>query len=486
MSPLIRNSGKPSGEVTTFYSYKGGTGRTFVLANVAFLLASQGKRVCVLDWDLEAPGLHRFFRPFLEDSELEITEGLIDWLWDKTAYQLSGTESSRDRALLEYYIVSLYSPQWELPNGGCLDFLPAGRQDSEYAKRVTSFDWNAFYDRLGGAGIIDEARNYLKANYDHVLIDSRTGLSDTSGICTIDLPDQLVACYTLNRQSIDGVRRILRTVQDRRGDRPLRIFPLATRLDTFEKNKLEAALRIARPLFREYTSEQAAPRGYWDDMEVSYWPFYAFEECVALFAEEPESQSKSSMLRSMCGITSRVFLNGSPVEPPHISLGARRRIMASYSLEPARSEFPAGEDAVLDGIFREVSVRYRNHAEGDGRLLDRDGLKQLDEAGALPALLANDEGFLHYLADSRIAARQPGHPFLWLGLSAGVVAFITFGTFTILLSSKVVNGTDTGSDWLISVSFITGVVTLILILIDIAPRTVRTLRGLFRGSGRRQ
>ena len=89
---MIRDSKR--GQVTTFYSYKGGTGRTFVLANVAFLLASLGKRVCVLDWDLEAPGLHRFFRPFLEDPELEITEGLIDWLWDVTAYQLSSTESS--------------------------------------------------------------------------------------------------------------------------------------------------------------------------------------------------------------------------------------------------------------------------------------------------------------------------------------------------------------------------------------------------------
>src|SRR5271157_2971383 len=55
------------GEIITFYSYKGGTGRSMAMANVACLLAQHqvqkaGKGVLVVDWDLEAPGLHRFFR----------------------------------------------------------------------------------------------------------------------------------------------------------------------------------------------------------------------------------------------------------------------------------------------------------------------------------------------------------------------------------------------------------------------------------------
>src|SRR6201995_3331942 len=53
------------GTIVTFYSYKGGTGRTMALANVAWILASAGKRVLAADWDLESPGLHRFFAPFL-------------------------------------------------------------------------------------------------------------------------------------------------------------------------------------------------------------------------------------------------------------------------------------------------------------------------------------------------------------------------------------------------------------------------------------
>ena len=51
------------GETITFYSYKGGNGRTMALSNVATLLAQQNPKdkILMIDWDLEAPGLHRFF-----------------------------------------------------------------------------------------------------------------------------------------------------------------------------------------------------------------------------------------------------------------------------------------------------------------------------------------------------------------------------------------------------------------------------------------
>src|SRR5258708_15282100 len=50
------------------------------VANVAWLLALNGERVLVVDWDLEAPGIHRYFHPFLEDKELLATEGLLDFV----------------------------------------------------------------------------------------------------------------------------------------------------------------------------------------------------------------------------------------------------------------------------------------------------------------------------------------------------------------------------------------------------------------------
>ena len=71
-------SNKAPGKIITFYSYKGGTGRSMALANIAWLLASGGQNVLVVDWDLEAPGLHRYFSPFLLDKDLADTDGLIN------------------------------------------------------------------------------------------------------------------------------------------------------------------------------------------------------------------------------------------------------------------------------------------------------------------------------------------------------------------------------------------------------------------------
>ncbi len=66
------------GQVITFYSYKGGTGRTMALANVAWILAANGYRVLAVDWDLESPGLHRFFAPFIDRAALDSTRGVIE------------------------------------------------------------------------------------------------------------------------------------------------------------------------------------------------------------------------------------------------------------------------------------------------------------------------------------------------------------------------------------------------------------------------
>jgi hypothetical protein len=122
---------KPLGNIITFYSYKGGTGRSMGVANVAWILASSGKRVLTVDWDLEAPGLHRYYSPFLGDKDLTGSEGLIDLLIEfRDATAVGGGGSSDDKwheayADIAAYVVSL---DWDFPGGGTLDLLPAGRQ----------------------------------------------------------------------------------------------------------------------------------------------------------------------------------------------------------------------------------------------------------------------------------------------------------------------------------------------------------------------
>src|ERR1700751_6275768 len=134
------------GEIITFYSFKGGTGRSMALANVAWILASNKKRVLMVDWDLEAPGLHRYFSPFLLDRDLKASEGLIDMVVDFSIRAMTplkeGEEPSNDWYLpyadVRRYAVSI---QWKFESGG-LDLLPAGRQGPNYSTRVNSFSWD--------------------------------------------------------------------------------------------------------------------------------------------------------------------------------------------------------------------------------------------------------------------------------------------------------------------------------------------------------
>src|SRR5689334_21505165 len=74
-----------AGQIVTFYSYKGGTGRTMAVANVAWIMASAGLRVLVVDWDLDSPGLHRYLHPFLLDKDLKSSAGLIEMICDFAA-----------------------------------------------------------------------------------------------------------------------------------------------------------------------------------------------------------------------------------------------------------------------------------------------------------------------------------------------------------------------------------------------------------------
>ena len=67
--------------VVTFYSFRGGVGRTMALVNVGVELAKTGRRVLLVDFDLEAPGLDTFNLPQPKES----SPGLVDYVTRYTA-----------------------------------------------------------------------------------------------------------------------------------------------------------------------------------------------------------------------------------------------------------------------------------------------------------------------------------------------------------------------------------------------------------------
>ena len=306
------------GKIVTFYSYKGGTGRSMALANVAWILASNGYQVLAVDWDLEAPGLHRYFHPFLLDPELADTPGVLDMVWDVATAAMDPAVPERADWHQPYADVLNYavSLRRKFLGGGTLDLLPAGRQDPLYSTRVGAFDWTNFYDRLGGGAFLEAVRTSMRAEYDYVLIDSRTGLSDTSGICTVQLPDMLVIGFTFNTQSVSGAAAVAASVRRQRSD--LRILPVPMRVEDGERPKLERGRDFARARFSDLPTgmDDLARTRYWGEVEIPYRTFYAYEEILAPIGDRPGITNSvlSACERLVSHLTEGVVSESAPLD----------------------------------------------------------------------------------------------------------------------------------------------------------------------------
>ncbi|WP_235949306.1 tyrosine-protein kinase family protein [Candidatus Frankia alpina] len=252
--------------IVTFYSFKGGAGRTMAVANVAWLLAAAGKRVLTVDWDLESPGLHRYFRPFLQNKELDSSDGVTEMLENfiREIERLQNGHPGQpelagppdEAAVAE--IISRYSDfrydveniEWSgFPAGGRIDFLGPGRQTTRNSVVAVVLPWTEFFDEADGRAYVAALRERMRfAGYDYVLIDSRTGTSDAAGICTQLLPDTVVVGFALNNQSIDGGAEVAHQIRD--GERPIRVLPVPMRVEDTEQRKQELRRRAAFQAFR--------------------------------------------------------------------------------------------------------------------------------------------------------------------------------------------------------------------------------------------
>lgn len=317
--------------IITFYSYKGGTGRSMTLSNTAWVLASQGNRVLVVDWDLEAPGLHRYFRPFLTDAELTATDGIIDMVIEYCTDAVSTSPGTRADWYSDYADPSRYAVMLHrFENGGHLDLLAAGRQGWSYSVRVNTFDWRDFYETKGGGAFLEAVEARMREQYDYVLIDSRTGVSDTSGICTVQFPDALVVCFTLNDQSIEGASAVAASVLEQRKDSPPQIFPAPMRVELAEKEKLERRRELCRMRFALFPNSipDGEPRDrYWRRVETLYVPFYAYEEIIATIGDKP---GHASSLLTAAEHLSEYVSDGAVTKMAPLPEARRLELLARY------------------------------------------------------------------------------------------------------------------------------------------------------------
>lgn len=186
--------------VVTFYSFKGGVGRTLALANVGLQLARTGRRVLLVDFDLEAPGMHTFniLKPKEENR------GLVDYVGD-----FLDTGAAPD--VRNYIYEALGAGQED----GRLWVMPAGSSDDTYAKKLNAINWESLYKDRDGFIMMEDMKAQWEKAYepDYVLIDSRTGHTDTGGICTRQMPDAVVILFFPNEQNLSGLRPVVSCIR---------------------------------------------------------------------------------------------------------------------------------------------------------------------------------------------------------------------------------------------------------------------------------
>ncbi|MFC4487916.1 KGGVGR-motif variant AAA ATPase [Tepidiphilus baoligensis] len=179
-----------------FFSIKGGVGRSTALAATAWKLAQLGKRVLVLDLDLESPGLSTSLLP----PERQPTYGITDWLVEDLV--------NNGDTVLESMIATS-----ELSRDGQIYVIPAhGADAGEYIAKLgrvwmpkVSSDgehepWSVRLTRL-----MNDLETRIRP--DIVLIDSRAGIDEVASSCVTDLGANLILLFALDgTQTWNGYR----------------------------------------------------------------------------------------------------------------------------------------------------------------------------------------------------------------------------------------------------------------------------------------
>ncbi|MBI3679702.1 MAG: hypothetical protein HY235_04835 [Acidobacteria bacterium] len=234
--------------IFTFYSYKGGVGRSMALLNVAYTLVGRGRHVLVVDMDLEAPGLSRFLSRSKELAPPAAAhpKDILTLLREAMAALGAGgevTEKAKNlppvsnyiRVVAEGKLTALRPRMGQL---GHFDVLGTDLTPGYYGRlaelglavlppqqlidlsRILHhyFKGQEFSHRPLG---LEEFEPSLPTHYDYVLVDSRTGVTEIGGLCVGPLADRLVVITALNDQNVYGTCDLLKEAGVEPAPRPV-------------------------------------------------------------------------------------------------------------------------------------------------------------------------------------------------------------------------------------------------------------------------
>jgi tetratricopeptide (TPR) repeat protein len=230
--------------------------------NCAHRLATMGKRVFVIDFDLEAPGIDSF-----DFSQSNVTRpGLVEYI--------GRFMDSNEVAPLDDFVFNISDKAVE----GSVFMMPAGRKDENYQVSLSRLDWKVLYKQKSGFLFVENLKAAIREKYapDYVLIDSRTGLTDVSGICTLQLPDLVVLLFSLNNQNVRGTAQIYNSIKFNKLNRPIKTLLVASPIPDVPES-----IEIRRERF-ENARKCIGPA---PDLILPFDAFMAFQETIAVTSQ---------------------------------------------------------------------------------------------------------------------------------------------------------------------------------------------------------
>lgn len=160
--------------IVSVHSFRGGTGKSNTTANLAAIIAGSGKRVGVIDTDIQSPGIHVLFG--LDEEKMD--RSLNDYLWGKCAIEQAAYDVS------------------PVLKTGTLYLIPSCLKAGEIAKVLREgYDVNLLND-----GFRELTR---KLKLDYLFIDTHPGLNEET-LLSISISDILIIIMRPDQQDYQG------------------------------------------------------------------------------------------------------------------------------------------------------------------------------------------------------------------------------------------------------------------------------------------
>lgn len=206
----------PATRLIGFYSFKGGVGRSLALAHCAVELVRAGRKVLIIDLDLEAPGQHctSLFQDQYSTSNPTTCDGFLGFVDGYARRMADGLPLLEQHYLLSR--VELGKSEGTEIGAGQLFLMPSGplAKDGEYRQALDGFNWDNSLQQGADFGLLRHLKDEcVRLGFDDVLLDSRTGDSDPFYVVALELAEVFVVVTGFNRQNLLGTQSQLDHLQ---------------------------------------------------------------------------------------------------------------------------------------------------------------------------------------------------------------------------------------------------------------------------------